>query len=152
MIFINILTRMNVLFLDVDGVLNNYSILTYANEFFDNRFVSRLRTIIKRTRCVIVLSTGWRLHTAYKDLLLLKLEEFGIDDKLIVGETPNHTFKKRKKEITEWLNSNQKKVKKWVVLDDMELQFPDKHYVKTSLYNGLTYDKMNEVIKKFNLQ
>ena len=57
-----------VIFLDVDGVLNRTSGATHIR--LDQDLVSRLRTIVARSGCRIVLSTFWRGFDTYVRYIL----------------------------------------------------------------------------------
>ena len=72
-----------VIFLDIDGVLNRTSGATHIR--LDQDLVSRLRTIVQRSGCRIVLSTFWRGFDAYVRYIL---HRHGIDAALVIGVTP----------------------------------------------------------------
>ena len=57
-----------VIFLDIDGVLNRTSGATHIR--LDQDLVSRLRTIVARSGCRIVLSTFWRGFDTYVRYIL----------------------------------------------------------------------------------
>lgn len=60
-----------VIFLDIDGVLNRTSGATHIR--LDQDLVSRLRTIVARSDCRIVLSTFWRGFDTYVRYILHRL-------------------------------------------------------------------------------
>ena len=71
--------KYNILFLDIDGVLNNaYSMMAGPFVLFDPATINRLKSILTFTNARIVLSTAWRLSPHMKILLLKELEKKGI--------------------------------------------------------------------------
>ena len=60
-----------VIFLDIDGVLNRTSGATHIR--LDQDLVSRLRTIVARSGCRIVLSTFWRGFDTYVRYILHRM-------------------------------------------------------------------------------
>ena len=92
-----------VLFLDIDGVLNRTSGATHIR--LDQDLVSRLRIIVQRSGCRIVLSTFWRGFDAYVRYIL---HRHGIDAALVIGVTPGgsedgQSQANRAAEIRAWL-------------------------------------------------
>ena len=69
-----------VIFLDIDGVLNRTAGATHIR--LDQDLVSRLRTIVARSGCRIVLSTFWRGFDAYVRYIL---NRHGIDASIVIG-------------------------------------------------------------------
>ena len=107
---------MKILFLDVDGVLNNFSLL-YQNgfDYIDPHMVSLVRFIVRQTECLIVLSSSWRLTQENKNLVGVALKQQGM---FMHGTTPE-TPGARSNEISKWLGSNGE-VERYAVLDDDE--------------------------------
>ena len=141
-----ILSPTNIIFLDVDGVLNNMAYLEGKDigEEIDMRAVERLEKIYKEYDCKIVLSSSWRElcgseikepHSMYKYLEDC-LGKYGMK---IVDVTPV-IMSNRPEEIAAWLKENDNMIKNFVSLDD---DFDEKHYknfglgghlVKTEFY------------------
>ncbi len=137
---------MNVIFLDVDGVLNDHT--TKAREpcgciGIDDKKVSVLQTIARLTDAKIVLTSTWKdgweedpdLSSATAIYLMNKLKRQGLR---IIDKT-DYTSE-RGKGIREWLARHPATIG-WVVLDDDI--FPDyqkceilPHLVKTSFFEG----------------
>lgn len=156
---------MKVIFLDVDGVLNN----AHTRETFEDYiFVSDdkillLRKLIDKTGAKIVLSSSWRKGWRFKDnnpscanedvrlfnALELKLKEYGIELMSYTGH-----FWHRGKEIDYWLkNWNGEKIESFTILDDMEreeLEPNADHLVQTDLSTGLTETHIIQAIKLLN--
>ncbi len=114
--------KLNIIFLDIDGVLNNKSTDEYAPTgcigIMDEK-VELLRQIIDRTGAKVVLSSDWRFEKDKntKDYIYLtnKLNNYNIK---IYDVTPDIKWSKRGHEILEWLNVH--KIDGWVVLDDID--------------------------------
>lgn len=114
--------KLNIIFLDIDGVLNNKSTDEYAPTgcigIMDEK-VELLQQLIGRTGAKVVLSSDWRLDKDKntKDYVYLtnKLNNYNIK---IFDITPDIRWSERGNEILEWLNVH--KVDGWVVLDDID--------------------------------
>ena len=126
-----ILSPTNIIFLDVDGVLNSMAYLKGKDigEEIDMRAVERLAEIYKEYDCKIVLSSSWRElcggetkgpHSMYRYLEDC-LGKYGME---IVDVTPV-IMSNRPEEIATWLEENRSLVKNFVSLDD---DFDEKHY------------------------
>lgn len=144
--------KFNIIFLDVDGVLNNaYSMMGGPLVLFDPATVNRLKQIVTLTNARIVLSTAWRLESNTKRILIDELHKKGIDKRLIIGQTPSLAIinKTREDEIFFWVNRYKDKIKNWVAIDDLNLKrLPIKNFVRTNFYAGLTEKAAGEVISK----
>lgn len=133
---------MNIIFLDVDGVLNSdefrkeqYMILKRAirtEEFFDPFCLECLKEIVEATDAKIVITSSMMINDM--DLLRNKLGEYGID---ILDKT-EHYGDRRGAQIREWL-SEHNNVENYIILDDEYfVDYPglEEHIVKTSFYSG----------------
>ena len=126
-----ILSPANIIFLDVDGVLNNMAYLKGKDigKEIDMRAVERLAEIYNECDCRIVLSSSWRelRDSETKEPLSMYryledcLGEYGMK---IVDVTPM-IMSNRPEEIAAWLKENGNMVKNFVSLDD---DFDEKHY------------------------
>ena len=156
---------MNVLFLDIDGVMNSeeyYYALPEAEMLavpIDPACVKRLKYIVDRTGAKIVLSSSWRTGWD-KDPARMKedgriLEKiFSEYDLTIYDKTPVSPLRKRTVEIDMWLKKHAGKVKRYVILDDCDYDWKDygmgRHWVATDFAkSGLTDQKAEEVISLF---
>lgn len=133
---------MNIIFLDVDGVLNSdefrterYMILkraVKAEEFFDPTCLKCLKKIVEETDAKIVVTSSAMINDM--DLLGKKLGEYGIS----VLDKTAHYGDRRGTQIREWL-SEHNDVENYIILDDdyfMDYPGLDDHIVKTSFYSG----------------
>ena len=128
----------NVIFLDVDGVLNskfwdNEHQREISNgKYIDSEAVKLLGSLVKRTNAKIILHSGWRFWfdetmkplRKEADFLANTMKEAGIT---IAGDNPSTN---------------------WVVLDDLELHNSEieKHQVKTDAEVGLTTKDVEKAI------
>ena len=89
---------MNIIFLDVDGVLNsrNKLIETYKKTHkphsrysypFDERCLENLQLLIQETNSKIVITSTWRKDEKGRRILLKALNEYELDNK-VIGYTP----------------------------------------------------------------
>lgn len=149
----------NVIFLDIDGVLNGYNFWNLLgwniiSKFHSNKLkgwyrnltepfgvherkVKRLAKIVHKTGAKIVISSSWRIGLQYNRLtddekrLLELFDKYNIE---IYDYTPILPSRKRENEIMAWLFRNPQ-VNKFIILDDenFDLQcFIGKQLVQTS--------------------
>lgn len=147
-------SKYNIIFLDVDGVLNGYNFWTLFGwklacftknkkikalyrKYSDpcgvhERKVKRLAKIVKTTNAKVVMSSSWRFlwwnityDRAPKDFK--KLTDLFIKYNIdVIDITPNLHKKnlKRDREILQWLYENEDKVDKYIILDDENILLP----------------------------
>ena len=162
---------MKIIFLDVDGVLNNNIFLKkrriilkenkgiYIPRLDDKNFIA-LKTLVERTNAKIILSSYWRyyfdknlmpnnngLHNHGKDLTLkLRKHNLSLKDKTSTDLT---RFQKRGDIIKEYLHTHED-IDNFVILDDDNImkEFTDTNLVQTKPEYGLT---MSDVKKAENI-
>ena len=146
-----------VIFVDVDGVLNNSSTLSRLrlrgahgsvdlSQLIDPSNLQVLARIVEATGAVAVVSSSWRLRASQMDMLQSELAGCGIR---VVGRTPelDHTDPRacRAAEIRQWLTDHDADGAPWVAIDDIDLDCdgcgahrlgPD-HFVRTDAERGL---------------
>ena len=152
---------MKVIFLDVDGVLNNHSSFnkTYdPYEEFDIESLEVLADIVDATGAKIVLSSSWRyyfhnypLDEEHRAALEKRLDEVGLK---VYDITPVHCekCKSRADEIQVWLDFNKDVyllIESFVVIDDDDddlSRFGEK-FIHTSFWgDGLNSDLAQKAI------
>ncbi len=165
---------MKVIFLDIDGVLNNDK--TYRNIYYEYKIIGRkrldidrfrlrlLKKIVEQTNAVIVLSSSWRLKgrrqngflpLTKKGIELVKLfKKYGLS---IYDITP-YIDGKRDVEIFYWLETTKDNIESFVILDDESfgfLPYFKEQFIRTSILNngeytstGLCSSHVKEAIKK----
>jgi hypothetical protein len=149
---------MKVIFLDVDGVL--------INDIFDGisiEAVDVLASVLQITDASIVVSSSLKSDIGpdsnfIKDLFSASEESAKIIYKAIVGITPTFScsfdnivvddinYVGRSGEIMSWIENNE--CDNWVAIDDLSLNLPTNHFVKTNARIGLTSDVGEELIEK----
>lgn len=159
---------MNILFLDIDGVLNsdfwykkqppNSTSNNSLAQHLDKQAIALLNKIVRKTQAKIVLSTTWRLHYSLETLQTI-LENCGFIGELI-GKTPDlvslHSSFVRGNEILQWCKDNEAVIggkyqnfKSYVILDDKDdmLYWQRKNFFQIDRYAGLTPSKVSAVIR-----
>ncbi|TNE45726.1 MAG: hypothetical protein EP343_26070 [Deltaproteobacteria bacterium] len=145
---------MNVIFLDIDGVLNNDLCQRAGNESICPENVEQFNRIIRATKASIVLSSSWRLmigrSNQYKTLSDLQryLRIRGVQG-TIIDTTPDLTMqnKVRGQEISKWLKEHPE-VAEYIILDDVtDLFMPSQRTVSTDGMKGLTASDADRAIQ-----
>ena len=150
---------MNIIFLDVDGVLNSQNkLIEIYNKTgrphsgtdypFDEKCLENLKKLVKETGAKIVITSTWRKYEENMKVLLNKLKEYNLD-KEIIGYTPV-LYTRRENEIIEYLNNlnNLNNNINYVIIDDISNmgQLND-NLVVTSPKTGFTEENMKTAIK-----
>lgn len=144
-----------IIFLDVDGVLNDDTTNAVAPSgcvgVMDSK-VKLLRTIIDLTGAKVVLSSDWKLcEPGNRDYQYLENKLWYKGGIRIYGKTPDIDWRRREQEILAWLGQHPA-VTSWVVLDDIRfddfsrLEFAG-HLVITDYKVGLTDSDALKAIK-----
>lgn len=136
----------NIIFLDIDGVLNGYNrwnflgwnviCLTKSKRMkywykkltepfgIHERKIKRLAKIVRATNAKVVMSSSWRFgwwNTPYEKQFedQRKLTDLLNKYKIeVIDITPRSSDGRRDKEIIEWLTKHENSVKQFVILDD----------------------------------
>ena len=146
---------MNVIFLDVDGVLNIIS-KSYTTSYYrpdgsvrwmDDHLIQRFNHLVKRTGAKIVISSSWR-HDM--EDLRIQLEHCGFEywDE-VIGSTP-YNDDHRGVQIQDYLDANPE-IKCYVVLEDEPQDvcgqkcslIPKMNVVQVDTRNGLTHQDVD---------
>ncbi len=134
----SLIPKHNIIFLDIDGVLNTHQFNEIAgSNLIDYSKVQLLNKIILATDARIVLSSAWRYiyHRGEANLIGLDwlLRSHGMacvqpppdhtgewNESRIIGVTHYNrpTENERGKQITKWLNNNSSRINNYVVIDD----------------------------------
>ena len=146
---------MKVIFLDVDGVLNNDATTVRTKQgadFVDDFLIKRLKRLIDKTNATVVMSSSWRYgrncNTHSDDFyeLLEKLELYGI---CIEDYTPELHTDDKGLEIKEYL-AEHPEIEKFVILDDDEMSLHANCHIRTLNRYGLTDENIDEAIAMLN--
>jgi hypothetical protein len=141
-----------VVFLDIDGVLNNEALLIQhgGDDKLDPEAINLVNELLRKTGANVVITSTWRLgHSLNMLQHIFKNNGFKYPER-IIGATTDLPGKERGHEITLWLK--QVPVDAFVVLDDDSDMFgvKDKH-VKTTFKVGLNKEHIKcalQIIKK----
>ncbi len=157
---------MNILFLDIDGVLNStqwynsdscIALGKSVKRYFDPVCVGNLNRIVAETQCRVIISSSWRLLKELQELQNI-FYVVGFKGK-IYGKTPMSSSYNmenpipRGLEIQEWLDSHTNKFKssiKYAILDDEDdfLESQKPYFFQTDFNIGLD-DTLAEKIISF---
>jgi hypothetical protein len=144
---------LSVLFLDVDGVLNNKFTKTFRSKFFDFENVFQLDRIIQETNCKIVISSGWRLaglNCIDEQIETACIENKDMVDRIksaIMDRTPDYVQDSlvRGDEIQAWMDNNNF-TGRFVIIDDVpDMAHLMDHLVLTKNH-GLTKELADKAI------
>ncbi len=103
---------MRVLFLDIDGVLHLFP------GGASKAALIQLRRIVAETRCMVVLSSDWRLYGELEQVEKDMRAKLGYDGPPLYGCTPDLMGPGRGLEIAAWLAMQPEIVQGWAVVDD----------------------------------
>jgi hypothetical protein len=141
-----------VVFLDIDGVLNNEKTLVNngAIDALDPESLKLIEKLVEETGANIVITSTWRLgHSLYWIQHMFRDLGFSYPER-IIGATMDLAGEPRGKEIKLWLQ--QVPVDGFVILDDDgDMPGVQEHLVKTSFKTGLT-KKHTERAKKMLIE
>lgn len=144
---------MKIIFLDIDGVLNNRKTIAAAKGFksFDSECVSLLNWLVSESGAKIVISSNWRLYPYdFEELFANQRIVCEIYDHTpIINDFQNGIFRAviRGAEIGEWLRLHPE-TEKFVILDDdadMGELLPN--LVQTSMDTGLTFEHTKKALE-----
>ena len=144
---------MKILFLDIDGVLNNQDAFRKKDlDPIDEDNVIQLNRIIDATDCKIVISSVWRRCNTVGSLRSMLELKHGVRKDSIIDFTPIfNRLAPRGHEIEAWLEKNDRP--HFVILDDdndMLLYQEREHFVQTSFKKGLTKELADKAIEILN--
>lgn len=154
----------NIIFLDIDGVLNNASFqygtlvdLRIKGDIFrilDPICVRNFNSITSQIDVKIVISSSWRVLTPYQEVAEIFERQGVLNAKeMIFDQTPKTITGKRGEDIQRWLDKNKiddKVDANIVIIDDADdmLHLSD-HLVQTTWDKGLEEKHVTQVLKKF---
>ena len=144
---------MRIIFLDVDGVLNNQAALLEGVQILNTK-VMLLENLLERSGAKIVLSSSWRFGWTAKEMekmlnatgamsarvIDITPKNLGITDETAGGVTRGH-------EIRHWLREHPE-VTGYVILDDDDDMLPEQqdHFIQTDFHEGLTQPAVGRAV------
>lgn len=146
---------MKIIFLDIDGVLNNNN--TKIPYGIEKECVKELNYILQQTKADIVLISSWRYLIIDGQMKLKGFETMlrthGVNclNKLIGLTTTDDILFERWSQVELWYNIHKKDIESFVILDDCE-EFPNypDNFVKTDCQYGLTREDSDFAIEILN--
>lgn len=131
---------MNIIFLDVDWVLNSAKELSEGP--FSKISLNVLKRIVDETNAKIVVISSWRLLEFSRKILLSELEKYHLKES-VIGMTP-HLPSNREEEIMTYLKSNEFPNLNFIILDDQVIEYQDleEHVIKIDPYFGLNEEHL----------
>ena len=136
---------MKVLFLDIDGVVNNKRTRENFEGFMaiDPAMTALIQRIVQNTGCEIVLSSSWRLFQNGRDEIERKICKFADITPILHAS--------RGYEINVWLSLHPQ-IEHYAILDDAESILPEQqaNFFQTRWETGLTEDIALAVEKHLN--
>ena len=139
----------SILFLDVDGVLNNEAVFRsrkYGPAPLCPHCVARFHRLVAETDCRIVLSSAWRgMPTLERKLSRAGIFYRAHRDKRTVGLSGSDD--RRGREIAEWLGRHPE-IKTYAIVDDDGDMLPEQEpfFVQTSFKTGLLDEHVSRLI------
>ena len=151
---------MNIIFLDVDGVLNSTNNLikvyqktrkTYSgyNYPFDELCLENLYELVTKTQSKLVITSTWRKDEEGKIKLLEILSHYQLED-MVIGYTPvlNSTRGAEIKAFLQELDGHHNFI---ILDDDSDMENLAQYLVKTKMQTGLTKENVSLGIKKLTI-
>ena len=136
---------MNIVFLDIDGVLNNLGSVVACgipSKHFDPVSVRLVAKLCENADAKIVVSSSWR-NGDLQDLACA-----GISSR-IIDETP-HLLDIRGREIQAWLDEHEDKVTNYVILDDDSDMIAGQNFVQTTFQDGFRFEHYVRALRYLN--
>ena len=136
---------MKVIFLDIDGVLNNDHTTARFQGYLgiDPILAARFRRILRITGAQVVLSSTWRLYRDHREeVKRIVCDYIGVTDNERDGFRNNF----RGDEVKRYVLAHPE-ITKYCCLDDNNDFYPDQNLFQTSFSEGLTEEIADEVIQ-----
>lgn len=165
---------MNIIFLDIDGVLVTSSSIASIDKYktessiiipindvrhietVDENCLNNFRSLLTQLDDVmIVISSSWR--KLYKRIQFCEFFSYwGLPPKIVLDITPSSNHGERGLEILEWLEKTSYKdeIDSYIVIDDSTSDIlphiKEENFVNTSWQNGFEEHHIEEVLRKFS--
>lgn len=146
---------MKVIFLDIDGVLNNKKLQQNRYSTILHTHIERLNTAIKLTKAKIVISSSWRYMILEKSMTKRGFENllrtYGFIGKVIGHTTSDEKISSRGLQILEWMGKH-RNINKYVVLDDEDDRITEFNhpFIKIDGSIGLTGRDVDRIVETLN--
>jgi len=149
---------MKILFLDIDGVLNNHTHMENGYCGIDRDKVRLLNKILDETECQIVITSAWRYMFLSRSMNIRGLENLflthgvKIHNRIFTTTISDEEIPTRGLQIQNILDLFKKTKYTYVVVDDMDLDITNNGhpFVKIDGKVGLTEKEAGEIIHVLN--
>lgn len=147
------MTFTKIIFLDIDGPFCNYRSSVAHNlllkDFIDPIALKLLLNILEKDAKIgLVVSSTWRIHDDCMDKLAASgfpIERFHIDWKTIRLPSAH-----RGSEVQEWLDRHPEVIQ-FCCIDDDSDYFENQNLIKTSNYDGMSFQNYLDILDIFDL-
>ncbi|HDR7922188.1 TPA: hypothetical protein QCY49_000124 [Bacillus paranthracis] len=146
---------MNLIFLDIDGVMNhsNYFVRSKQHmlQAFCPKALANLKEILEKCDAKIVVSSTWRKLGSVKTLKKAIFSHYGLQ-KYIIGRTPELRGEPRGAEIQAFMNGFKRPIDRFIIIDDGDdmLHLSDRLILTSPYEDGLDEIKREEAIQLLN--
>ena len=145
---------MKIIFLDIDGVLNNDKTVTRTPDGYvgiSDNLCKRLEKIIKTTKAKVVLTSSWKTNSSFQDLAYMR-KRLNRHLALPIGQTHEKRAGLRGTGIKDYLETHP--CDEFVILDDYIFNFEEEglwdHFILTDPMVGLTNENVEDAIRILN--
>ena len=163
--------KKNVIFLDIDGVLNSENSTDKIGSVkgISNKYIKILKDIVDIFDADLILTSSWKVYwdrelikdginnwrgsskRKYGKYINLKLKKFGL---YITDKTENYHWSKRAIEILSYLSSHPE-IENYIILDDEDFSWKhfnlDSHWIDTS-NEDLVWNLRNDGLKEEHIE
>ena len=147
---------MNIIFLDVDGVLNSANYLIKISTMnnrpysgydypFNPKCLLNLSYLVSITNAHLVITSTWRKDEIGQNILLNELRKYDLD-KRVIGYT--RILHNREQEIKDYLDNMDILINYIILDDDNEFHDLEKYLIHIDYKEGLTKENVYDGIKK----
>jgi hypothetical protein len=145
------LDELNIIFLDIDGVMNHANHFVRSSKHQLQEFCPRsernLKRIIKEGDAKIVVSSSWRGYDTAEQIGQWLFSHYELDT-YVIGVTPHLKNRERGYEIQRYIDFANHPITNFVILDDdRDMVHLLPHLVCTDYKWGLTVEKCEQAIK-----
>lgn len=152
--------RHNIIFLDVDGVLNSLrTTRTFGNwTFVDDYLIERLKRIVDEAEALVVLTSTWNegyWHDSYREEFLALVDELlnhGIEVYGCTRYLHDRRIANRALDICEWINLNFDIIKNFVIIDDQRMWYENNGPLESKVLYGNFYENLVKTDPRIGLQ
>lgn len=141
---------MRILFLDIDGVLNNDSSLSEGIHLIPEKIVM-IRELCIELDLYIVISSSWRILLTLNEIQkIFRLLGFSCTNRIIDITRKSKCGELRGNQIEDWLLDNPQ-VHKYVIIDDDSdmLEYQKEQFIHINHHVGLCYKDISLIKSKF---